>query len=120
MAVTLHSGIVRNLTASNIYQRARDSLRRCHRGFDVPCRALVPQKIDNILLAGRCISCEQVAFQSTREMAELMAFSEAGTAAALAVKYNVTTKQLDEKLLQKLLLKNNVELRLDPNKVEEE
>ena len=92
-----------------------------HEGFDVPYRALVAKKIDNLLLAGRCISCEQVAFQSTREMAELMAFSEAaGTAAALAVKHNVTPRQLDVKLLQKLLLKNNAELRLDPNKVEEE
>lgn len=84
-----------------------------HEGFDIPYRALVPKKIENLLLAGRCISCEQVPFQSARSMAPLMAISEAaGTAAALAVKHNVTPRQLDVKLLQKVLLENNNELRL--------
>ena len=84
-----------------------------HEGFDIPYRALVPKKIENLLLAGRCISCEQVPFQSARSMAPLMAISEAaGTAAALALKHNVTPRQLDVKLLQKVLLENNNELRL--------
>ncbi|MFC1718410.1 FAD-dependent oxidoreductase [Candidatus Poribacteria bacterium] len=92
-----------------------------HEGFDIPYRSLVPKKIENLLLAGRCISCEQVPFQSARSMAPLMAISEAaGTAAGLAVKQGVTPRQLDVKLLQKVLLENNNELRLNPNKAEEE
>lgn len=92
-----------------------------HEGFDIPYRSLVPKKIENLLLAGRCISCEQVPFQSARSMAPLMAISEAaGTAAGLAVKHNVTPRQLDVKLLQKVLLENNAELRLNPSKAKEE
>lgn len=89
-----------------------------HEGFDIPYRSLVPKKIENLLLAGRCISCEQVPFQSARSMAPLMAISEAaGTAAGLAVKHNVTPRKLDVKLLQRVLLENNNELRLDPTKM---
>lgn len=92
-----------------------------HEGFDIPYRSLVPKKIENLLLAGRCISCEQVPFQSARSMAPLMAISEAaGTAAGLAVQHSVTPRQLDVELLQRVLLENNNELRLSPNRAEEE
>ncbi len=44
-----------------------------HEGFDIPYRSLVPQKIDGLVLTGRCISCEQAPFQSARSMAPAMA-----------------------------------------------
>lgn len=84
-----------------------------HEGFDIPYRSLVPQKIDGLILTGRCISCEQAPFQSARSMAPAMAIGHAsGCAAALAAKSNMLPRKLDVKALQKLLLSQNAELRM--------
>jgi hypothetical protein len=83
-----------------------------HEGFDVPYRTLVPQKIEGVVLTGRCISCEQVPFQSARSMAPAMAIGHAsGCAAALAATTGVAPRKLDVKVLQKLLLSQKAELR---------
>lgn len=83
-----------------------------HEGFDIPYGALVPRKVDGLLLTGRCISCEQAAFQSSRAMAPTMAVGHAsGCAAALAVKGKITPRRVKVKDLQKLLLSQNAELR---------
>ncbi len=83
-----------------------------HEGFDIPYRSLVPQKIDGLVLAGRCISCEQAPFQSARSMAPAMAIGHAsGCAAALAVKSGVPPRRLDVKALQELLVAQKAELR---------
>ncbi|MGE5293694.1 MAG: FAD-dependent oxidoreductase, partial [Solirubrobacterales bacterium] len=85
-----------------------------HEGFDIPYRSLVPQKVEGLVLTGRCISCEQGPFQSARSMAPAMAVGHAsGCAAALAAKNRVTPRSLDVKALQKLLLSQKAELRLD-------
>jgi hypothetical protein len=83
-----------------------------HEGFDIPYRALVPQRIDGLILAGRCISCEQPPFQSARSMAPLMAISQAsGTAAALCIRDGVQPRELDVAELQRTLLEQGAELR---------
>ena len=82
-----------------------------HEGFDIPYRSLLPQKIDGLLLTGRCISCEQAPFQSARSMAPAMAVGHAsGCAAALAVKSGVPPRKLDVKALQKLLVQQKAEI----------
>jgi hypothetical protein len=84
-----------------------------HEGFDIPYRSLVPQKVEGLVLTGRCISCEQGPFQSARSMAPAMAVGHAsGCAAALAAKGRVPPRSVDVKALQKLLLSQNAELRL--------
>jgi hypothetical protein len=84
-----------------------------HEGFDIPYRSLVPQKIDGLLLTGRCISCEQAPFQSARSMAPAMAIGHAsGCAAALAAKGHLAPRTLDVKQVQKLLLSQKAELRM--------
>ncbi len=88
-----------------------------HEGFDIPYRSLVPQKIDGLVLTGRCISCEQGPFQSARSMAPAMAVGHAsGCAAALSAKGNVPPRKLDVAALQKLLLSQKAELRLNAGK----
>ncbi len=83
-----------------------------HEGFDIPYRSLVPQKIDGLVLTGRCISCEQAPFQSARSMAPAMAVGHAsGCAAALAANRGVSPRRLDVKALQKLLVEQKAELR---------
>jgi hypothetical protein len=85
-----------------------------HEGFDIPYRSLVPQKVEGLVLTGRCISCEQGPFQSARSMAPAMAIGHAsGCAAALAAKGNVPLRKLDVPTLQKLLLSQDAELRLN-------
>ena len=69
-----------------------------HEGFDVPYRTLVPQKIEGLVLCGRCISCEQAPFQSARSMAPAMAIGHAsGCAAAMAAKSGTAPRKLDVK-----------------------
>jgi len=84
-----------------------------HEGFDIPYRSLVPQKVEGLVLSGRCISCEQAPFQSARSMAPAMAVGHAsGCAAALAATTGTPPRKLDVKALQKLLVSQNAELRL--------
>jgi hypothetical protein len=83
-----------------------------HEGFDIPYRSLVPQKVEGLVLTGRCISCEQGPFQSARSMAPAMAVGHAsGCAAAMAAKNRIAPRDLDVKALQELLLSQKAELR---------
>jgi len=83
-----------------------------HEGYDIPYRCLVPKGVENLLIAGRCISSEQQPFESHRSMAPTMAIGQtAGTAAALCIINNVTPRDLDVSLLQKTLISQGVELR---------
>jgi hypothetical protein len=71
---------------------------------DVPLRALIPQKVENLLVAGRCISSDHESNASLRGAATCMATGHAaGTAAAIAAKENCKVRDLDIKLIQKVL-----------------
>ena len=64
--------------------------------YDIPYRSLVPQKIGNLLVAGRCHSATRAAHASTRVTVTAMAMGEAaGTAAALALKTKTEVATLD-------------------------
>jgi len=83
-----------------------------HEGYDIPYRCLTPQKINNLLIAGRCISSEQEPYESHRSMAPVMAIGQAaGTAAALCAKNSVKPKELNIRLLQKTLINQGQEIR---------
>lgn len=82
-----------------------------HTSYAIPYRCLVPKKMGNLLVAGRCISGTHEAHGSYRVMSHCMATGQAaGVAAALAVKRKVSPRQLDIKLLQRELLKSGVYL----------
>ena len=86
-----------------------------HLGFEVPYRSLVPADLDNVLLAGRCISASQSAFQSARSMAPNMAISQAsGTAAAMCVSVGCRPADLDVTALQQRLEKDGAVVRIPP------
>ena len=77
--------------------------------FDVPYRILVPQKVDNLLVAGRCTSMDHPALAALRKVPLCIAMGEAaGTAAALSVKLGVAPRKLDVATLQRQLLKQGV------------
>lgn len=85
-----------------------------HEGFDIPYRCLVPKDVDNLLLSGRSISMSHLALGSVRAMATVMAIGQAlGTAAALCSQDDVTPRNFDVSQLQRALIEQRAELRLD-------
>jgi hypothetical protein len=63
--------------------------------YEIPYRCLVPKKIENLLVAGRCISTDHVAHGSVREMGTTMPLGEAaGCAAALCIAKGRTPRKL--------------------------
>ena len=83
-----------------------------HEGYDIPYRCLLPKGLDGLLVAGRCISGEQQAYESFRAMIPIMAIGQAaGTAAALSARGGVAPRALDVCLLQDALVSQGAELR---------
>ena len=64
--------------------------------YQLPYRILLPQKIENLLVAGRCVSVTHEALGSVRFIVQCAVTGEAaGTAAALAVKNNIPPAHVD-------------------------
>lgn len=79
------------------------------RGYTIPYRCFVPQKVENLLLAGRNISGTHMAHSNYRVMPICANMGQAvGTAAALCVRYNTTPRELEVSLLQDELKKQGV------------
>ena len=69
--------------------------------YGIPYRALIPKSLDNVLVAGRCISGNREAAASYRVMATCMAMGQAaGTAAALASAAGGRVRDIDTKRLR--------------------
>jgi hypothetical protein len=84
-----------------------------HEGYDIPYRCLVPKTIESLLVAGRCLSSDQRAYESHRAMIPMMATGQAaGVAAALSARGGVTPRRLDVGLLQRTLTAQGAVLRI--------
>lgn len=80
---------------------------------DVPYRAIVPEKIDGLLVAGRCISATHVGAAAGKSMGNCMAMGHAaGLAAALSVKKRVQPRALKVADIQDALRADGVDLTL--------
>lgn len=72
--------------------------------FQVPYRILLPQKISNLLVAGRCCSLDRVALAAIRVMPPVFAMGQAaGTAAAICIADGTNPSSVDIAKLQKIL-----------------
>jgi len=72
--------------------------------YHIPYRVLIPRNVENLLTAGRCVSCTHVALGSVRVMVPCIGMGEAaGTAAALSLKEGIEPRQLDVGKLQQQL-----------------
>ena len=72
--------------------------------YDIPYRSLLPNGLEGIITAGRCISGTHRAHASYRVMGVCLATGEAaGTAAALASKMKVSPRQVSYEKIQKTL-----------------
>jgi hypothetical protein len=79
--------------------------------YDIPYRCLLPKNIENLLVAGRCISGSAEAMSSYRIQSHCMALGEAaGTAAATAIENSCDLRGISIKALQKKLIENGVNL----------
>lgn len=89
------------------------TLEWCGDCYDIPYRSLVPQKVKNLLVAGRCISTTHEAMSAIRVMAPCMAMGEAaGRAAKMAVSKGVQPADIDVAALQQELLAKGAYLRV--------
>jgi len=85
--------------------------RNTNEPYYVPYRALLPKKIDNMLVAGRCASAERPVMAAIRVIPPCFAMGQAaGTAAALAVKNGVSPKKIDSNELVSTLKTDGVYL----------
>jgi hypothetical protein len=82
------------------------------RGFnEIPYRIIVPQKVDNLLVAGRCASMSHEGQSSARVSGPCFIMGEAaGTAADVALAANVAPRAIDVTALQRRLRDAGVNL----------
>ena len=80
--------------------------------YEIPYRCLVPREVEQLLVAGRCISVDHTAHGRTRNMPACMATGQAaGTAAALAVRGNALVRDVDVPSVQDVLRSINMPLK---------
>jgi hypothetical protein len=71
------------------------------RYFQVPYRSLVPQRVDNLIVAGRCIGGDRTSHAAVRNMMCCAVSGQgAGTAAAVSLQRDESFRQLDVAALQ--------------------
>lgn len=82
-----------------------------HTGYQIPYRCLVPKKAENLYVVGRCMSSDQLAYESWRAMAHIFCIGEAaGVASAVCVKEKTTPRNVDVKKVQRLLVEQGAQI----------
>ena len=72
------------------------------RYFQVPYGIILPQKVENLLVAGRCVAGDKVSHAATRQMMCFTVTGQgAGIAAAVSLKDNVTCRQVNISTIQR-------------------
>ena len=73
--------------------------------YQIPYRCLLPKGVDNLLVAGRCISATHEAHASLRIMNTCVALGEAaGTAAGIAIEEGVMPREVDGGRMKKMMV----------------
>lgn len=77
----------------------------------LPYGSILPKEVENLVVAGRCISAEEEAMGQLRLLPVCSATGEAaGVAAALSLKEGVTPRKLRVSILQRTLMQQGVNL----------
>ncbi|MBP6965746.1 MAG: FAD-dependent oxidoreductase [Armatimonadetes bacterium] len=80
--------------------------------YSIPYRSLVPESVDNLLVAGRCHSVTHEAAGSTRWMTQCMVMGQAaGEAAALSIEDSAAPRGINIPTLQERLASGGAVLR---------
>jgi len=81
------------------------------RYFQVPYGIMLPRKVENLLVAGRCVAGDRVSHAATRQMMCCTVTGQgAGVAAALSIKDNTSCGQVNMASLQRALSKQGVRI----------
>ena len=76
-----------------------------HWRFHIPYRIMLPEKIKNLLVAGRSVSATRLASGAIRVTVACMEMGEAaGVAAAMAARDGISPDEIDVKAMQKILI----------------
>ena len=82
------------------------------RYMQVPYRAMLPQKVDNLLVAGRAIGGDRIAHAATRNMACCaVAGQGAGVAAAIAIRLGQELPRVDMEVVRAELVRQDVRVK---------
>ena len=88
------------------------TLEWCGDCYDIPYRSLLPSRVENLLVAGRCISTTHEAMAAIRVMSTCMAMGEAaGRAAGMAVRERVSPAEISVSNLREQLVAHGAYLR---------
>ncbi len=81
------------------------------RYFQVPFGVVVPQGLENLLVAGRCVAGDKMSHAATRQMMCCTVTGQgAGVAAAVSIKDKKLSRQVDISKVQKALRKQGVRI----------
>ncbi len=81
------------------------------RYFQVPYGIIIPQKVENLLVAGRCVAGDKISHAATRQMMCCAVTGQgAGVAAAISLKDNVSCRAAGIPKIQKVLKKQGVRI----------
>ncbi len=81
------------------------------RYFHVPYGIMVPKKVENLLVAGRCVAGDRLSHAATRQMVCCTVTGEAaGAAAALSIEDDVTPRDVEVPKFQAYLKDQNVRI----------
>lgn len=99
-SIGVNGWMVEEHVAGNISFKWQD-IPRC-RGYNhLPYRMLLPKKVNNLLVAGRCASMTHMGQSAARVSGSCFVMGQAaGTAAALAVQGHVSPREIDVRQLQ--------------------
>jgi len=81
------------------------------RYFEVPYGILLPQKVENLLVTGRCVAGDKISHAALRSMMCCTVTGQgAGVAAAISLKNEVKPSELDIRRLQSALIRQGVRI----------
>jgi hypothetical protein len=81
------------------------------RYFQVPYGILLPQEVDNLLVAGRCVAGDKVSHAATRQMMCCTVTGQgAGVAAAVSIQDSVSAREVDIGRVQQALRRQGVRI----------
>jgi len=81
------------------------------RYFQIPYGIIVPQKVENLLVAGRCVAGDKISHAATRQMMCCTVTGQgAGIAAAVSLKDKVSCRAVNIATVQRVLKKQGVRI----------
>lgn len=95
---------VHNITGSGLDKTGVQHKFQQKKGYTIPYRCLLPEKIDNLLLCGRNISGTHMAHSNYRVMPICVGMGEAaGAAASISVKNNISVRKVNAEQIRNII-----------------